>query len=101
MKACFLLYSIADILEFLSFPCKKDCELFSFIMDGQRVFIVKIHKEETLERFLKYKKNPDQTMIGCTSLSMNLKKEELSSLTEYINSDEEERLLFNRHQYAD
>jgi hypothetical protein len=96
MNECYLLYSVGDILEFLSFPEKDKCELFSIEMDGQKSFIVKIEEEETLKNFKEFKTNPDSTLIGCVRYNYNLQKEDLFSLVEYINKNEQERLFFNK-----
>lgn len=86
-EKCYMLYSIKNILEFLSFDEKEKCKIFSMILDSQKVFILRFEDLETATKFEKHIETPDYTLLGCISYDDDtlLVEETLVTMGEFIN----------------
>lgn len=91
MKECRLLYSMDDMKRFIDFFDENICDLRSMRMDGQRVFIVTFDENRPLEQFEELIEKSKPTMLGCIdSEDLNLRKETIESLRNYVKELESE-----------
>lgn len=81
---CFMLYSIQDMLNFLSFPEKHLAVIFSMSLDGQKVFIVRFSLSEVVSRFMTHSSSASPTLIGCVDYNIELVTEDLGAIAKFI-----------------